>query len=80
MDNGDHLYTNVDPFTKETKSSRKQFKQRTHKVVVNEKGVFVKLSTEDGVQNEFESDFYYTKETQQTIRQELQDDIRMSKQ
>ena len=80
MDTGDHLYTNVDPFTKETKSSRKHFKQRTHKVVVNEKGVFVKLSTEDGVQNEFESDFYYTKETQQTIKQELQDDIRMSKQ
>ena len=48
--------------------------------MVNEEGVFVKLSTKAGAQNEFESDFYYTKETQQTIRQELHDDIQLSKQ
>ncbi|KAI6659372.1 acetylcholinesterase isoform E4-E6 precursor [Oopsacas minuta] len=69
LDTGDNLYTTIDPFTRQTKPGRKKFKQRTHKVVVNGEGVFVKLSTKYGNQNEFESDFYYQQETQQALNQ-----------
>ena len=71
---GEHLYTGIDPFTKQTRSERRQYKQRTHDVIVNSEGVFVKLSTSCTTQK-YESDHYYEEETQRIIKPELEDDF-----